>query len=75
MRFAVIVEKAKNNYSAYAPDLPGCVTTGPTVDETLTNMRNRVSSGWDARRWRTYPGTNIYRGYRYGRGLSTWSTD
>lgn len=33
MRFAVVVEKAGNNYSAYAPDLPGCVATGSTVKE------------------------------------------
>ena len=31
MRYAVVIEKAEGNYSAYAPDLPGCVATGPTA--------------------------------------------
>lgn len=31
MRYAVVIEKTENNYSAYVPDLPGCVATGPTV--------------------------------------------
>jgi predicted RNase H-like HicB family nuclease len=35
MRYAVVIEKAGHNYSAYVPDLPGCVTTGDTVAETL----------------------------------------
>ena len=38
-RFLIVVEKAGNNFSAYSPDLPGCVATGPTVEETKTNMR------------------------------------
>ena len=32
MRYAVIIEKANDNYSAYVPDLPGCVVTGPTME-------------------------------------------
>jgi predicted RNase H-like HicB family nuclease len=35
MKYIVIIEKAATNYSAYVPDLPGCVTTGPTVEETI----------------------------------------
>jgi hypothetical protein len=35
-RFLVIVEKAGKNYSAYSPDLPGCVATGKTREETKT---------------------------------------
>jgi len=42
MQFAVIVEKSENNYGAWAPDLPGCVTTGQTVEETLANMREAI---------------------------------
>lgn len=34
MRYAIVVEKAENNYSAYVLDLPGCVATGNTVEET-----------------------------------------
>jgi len=32
-KYAVVIEKGANNYSAYVPDLPGCVTTGRTVEE------------------------------------------
>ncbi|MCA2643872.1 MAG: type II toxin-antitoxin system HicB family antitoxin [Microcystis sp. M137S2] len=38
MRYAIIIEKAENNYSAYVPDLPGCVTTGKTLEEIAENM-------------------------------------
>ena len=31
MRYAIVIEKAANNYSAYVPDLPGCVATGITI--------------------------------------------
>ena len=34
MRYAIVIEKAGGNYSAYVPDLPGCVATGATVEET-----------------------------------------
>ena len=33
MRYAIVIEKAQGNYSAYVPDLPGCVATGATVSE------------------------------------------
>ncbi len=42
MRYTVIIEKSENNYGAWVPDLPGCVTTGPTVGETLSNMQEAV---------------------------------
>ena len=37
-KFLVVVEKANGNYSAYAPDLPGCVAAGNTVQETVQLM-------------------------------------
>jgi len=37
--YTVIYEQAAGNYSAYVPDLPGCVTTGATLEETEANMR------------------------------------
>lgn len=37
-RFLVVIEKANGNYSAYSPDLPGCIATGRSVSETETNM-------------------------------------
>ncbi|MER0214868.1 MAG: type II toxin-antitoxin system HicB family antitoxin [Nitrosomonas sp.] len=39
MRYAIVVEKAGNNYSAYVPDLPGCIATGSTVEETEREIR------------------------------------
>jgi len=42
--YLVLVEDAGNNVSAYAPDLPGCVATGATVDETLISMREAITS-------------------------------
>ena len=41
-RFLVVVEQAGRNYSAYAPDLPGCVATGTTREETEKNMRDAI---------------------------------
>ena len=41
-RFLVVIEKANGNYSAYAPDLPGCVATGATREETEQNMREAI---------------------------------
>lgn len=40
--YTVIYEQAGSNYSAYVPDLPGCVTTGATLEETETNMREAI---------------------------------
>ena len=41
-RFLVVIEKAGNNYSAYSPDLPGCVATGATRDEVERNMHEAI---------------------------------
>lgn len=38
MRYAVVIERAGPNYSAYVPDLPGCVATGGTADEARANI-------------------------------------
>jgi predicted RNase H-like HicB family nuclease len=37
-RYAVIIEKANGNYSAYLPDVPGCVATGKTIEEVKINI-------------------------------------
>ena len=42
MRYAVVIEKANGNYSAYVPDLPGCVATGQTHDEVSANIREAI---------------------------------
>jgi predicted RNase H-like HicB family nuclease len=41
--FAVVIEKAGRNYSAYAPDLPGVITTGRTPEATERNMREAIA--------------------------------
>jgi len=41
-RYPVIIERSRKNYSAYSPDLPGCVATGATVKETLARMRTAI---------------------------------
>ena len=41
-RYAVVIEKADGNYSAYVPDLPGCVATGPTLDEVEAEIRSAI---------------------------------
>lgn len=42
MKYAVVIEKAENNFAAYVPDLPGCVATGETVEETETHIREAI---------------------------------
>ncbi len=42
MRYAVVIEKATENYSAYVPDLPGCVATGPTVESVEAHIREAI---------------------------------
>jgi len=42
MRYAVVIEKAEGNYSAYVPDLPGCIATGATIEETEQLIREAI---------------------------------
>jgi predicted RNase H-like HicB family nuclease len=41
-RFAIVIEKATNNYGAYVPDLPGCIATGQTVEEALQQIQEAI---------------------------------
>jgi predicted RNase H-like HicB family nuclease len=43
MRYAIVIEKADGNYSAYVPDLPGCVATGLTLEEVEEQMREAIA--------------------------------
>jgi predicted RNase H-like HicB family nuclease len=43
VRYAVVIEKAEGNYSAYVPDLPGCVATGATIEETEAEIREAIA--------------------------------
>ena len=50
MRYAIVIEKAASNYSAYVPDLPGCVATGRTVEETESMIREAIEFHLDGLR-------------------------
>jgi predicted RNase H-like HicB family nuclease len=43
MKYAVVIEKAANNYSAYVPDLPGCVAVGDTIEEVERSIREAIT--------------------------------
>ena len=43
MKYAVVIEKATANYSAYVPDLPGCVATGATIEEVESEIREAIA--------------------------------
>ena len=42
-RFLIVLEKAAGNFSAYSPDLPGCVATGATTEETKARMQDAIT--------------------------------
>jgi predicted RNase H-like HicB family nuclease len=42
MRYPVIIEHGEQNFSAYVPDLPGCVSTGQTLEETQRNIQEAI---------------------------------
>jgi predicted RNase H-like HicB family nuclease len=42
MRYAVVIEKAEGNYSAYVPDLPGCVATADTIEAIEKEIRDAI---------------------------------
>jgi predicted RNase H-like HicB family nuclease len=42
MRYAIVIEKAAGNYSAFVPDLPGCIATATTIPEVETEIREAI---------------------------------
>lgn len=42
MRYAIVIEKADSNYSAYVPDLPGCVATGASIQQVEAEIREAI---------------------------------
>ena len=42
MRYAIVIEKAKGNYSAYVPDLPGCIATAESVEAVEAEIREAI---------------------------------
>ena len=43
IRYAVVIEKASSNYSAYVPDLPGCVATGTSAEQAQANISKAIN--------------------------------
>jgi len=50
MRYAIVIEQAASNYSAYVPDLPGCVATGSTIEEVELRIREAITFHLDGLR-------------------------
>ncbi len=42
IEYPIVIEKSENNYSAYSPDLPGCVATGATRQAALSRMKRAI---------------------------------
>jgi predicted RNase H-like HicB family nuclease len=42
LKYAVVFEQAESNWAAYVPDLPGCITTGSTLEQTEDNIREAI---------------------------------
>ena len=59
LKYVVVYEQTPNNFCAYAPDLPGCISTGKTWDEVREMMREAIGVPFrgDAGRWRIRPRT------------------
>lgn len=54
-RYAVVFERAAQNWAAYVPDLPGCVTTGPTLEETRRLIAEAIEFHLEGMRLRGEP--------------------
>jgi predicted RNase H-like HicB family nuclease len=50
MRYAIVIEKAEGNFSAYVPDLPGCVATGASLEEAEAQIREAIAFHLDGMR-------------------------
>ncbi len=42
MKYAIVIEKAEFNFAGYVPDLPGCVSTGDTIEEAKQNLQEAI---------------------------------
>lgn len=54
MKYLIVIETSKTGYSAYSPDLSGCVSTGSTIEETEENMRKAIAFHIDGLREEGY---------------------
>lgn len=50
MRYAIVIERAEGNFCAYVPDLPGCVATGDSIEETEVSIREAIELHLDGMR-------------------------
>ncbi len=50
MKYGIVIEKASRNYSAYVPDLPGCMSTGRTIDEVRRLIHEAIELHLDGMR-------------------------
>lgn len=50
MRYAIVIEKTTGNYSAYVPDLPGCVATGASIEEVNQQIKEAIAFHLDGLR-------------------------
>ncbi|HEY9634775.1 MAG TPA: type II toxin-antitoxin system HicB family antitoxin [Coleofasciculaceae cyanobacterium] len=50
MRYAIVIEKLESNYSAYVPDLPGCVATGASLEEMEQQIKEAIAFHLDGLR-------------------------
>ena len=50
MRYAIVIEQAGTNYSAYVPDLPGCVASGSSIADLETRIREAIAFHLDGLR-------------------------
>lgn len=55
MKFLVVIEPTDTGFSAYSPDLPGCVSTGPTREGVERNMREAIELHLEGLREEGYP--------------------
>lgn len=64
-KYLIIVEKSSNGYSAYSPDLPGCISTGHTREEVEANMREAIQFHIDGLKQEGYevPEPSSYSSY------------
>lgn len=54
-RYLILIEKTCSGYSAYSPDLPGCVATGTSVEDTESNMKEAIAFHLDGLREEGWP--------------------
>lgn len=55
MKYLIVIEKTTTGYSAYSPDLPGCASTGKTIEEVERNMQEAIDFHLDGLKQEGYP--------------------